>query len=512
MNSPALEISPATKPATAGARINPFAAWLDYMLTGCLLLLVVAAPHSIAATQVAWGVGLLVWVLRCAVRPRPLVSRTPVDYALLGFFIITLITAFCSYDTEVSIGKLRAASLFTIVYLVAENVRTRRLLRALALLLVISCMANVAYTFVTYAKGHGVKINGMTTDSPLRRYDFHEGDTLLTAEGRALKRPADLTPLLVGPPDAPPIHMTFYRREAVSNVVMPRGVLLAANTSSGQLGLTSWTRGRDERAHGFYDHYTTYAEVLQLIASLAVGLFIAVERKRSRAGVLLALAIAGMAAALLLTVTRASWLAFFVSVGVIALTGVRSRRARLVLALGALLVVPLGLYVLRAKRQVGFIDQGDGSITWRATVYREGLHLLVSKPRHLLVGIGMDSLKRHWREWGLFDHGRLPWGHMHSTPLQIALERGLPALAVWLALLFIYARMLWRLARSATPTNWIERGIVLGALGGLVGFATSGLVHYNLGDSEVVMIFYLIMGLALALERFARENPPAVTT
>ncbi len=43
--------------------------------------------------------------------------------------------------------------------------------------------------------------------------------------------------------------------------------------------------------------------------------------------------------------------------------------------------------------------------------------------------------------------------------------------------------------------------LYLGALGGLCGFFTSGLVHYNWGDSEVVMIFYCVVGLTLALER-----------
>jgi hypothetical protein len=58
---------------------------------------------------------------------------------------------------------------------------------------------------------------------------------------------------------------------------------------------------------------------------------------------------------------------------------------------------------------------------------------------------------------------------------------------------------------KATDQNWIDRGIVLGALGGLIGFLTSGVVHYNWGDSEVVMIFYFIMGLSLVL---ARQQQP----
>jgi hypothetical protein len=237
---------------------------------------------------------------------------------------------------------------------------------------------------------------------------------------------------------------------------------------------------------------------------------------------------------MVLTVTRASWLALLASSAVILLAGAAGRRAALAVLLVAALAAPVGLYVLRQKRGVGLFDMSDESTRWRVTVYREGLQMITAKPRHLLVGVGMDSLKLRRREWGMFDNGRLPWGHLHSTPLQIAFERGLPALLAWLALLAVYARSLWRRARPArtraagadslastdslvgadsritdTPGgasrggdlhggDWIGRGLALGALGGAVGFFVSGLVHYNLGDSEVAMVFYLIMGLALA--------------
>ena len=204
-----------------------------------------------------------------------------------------------------------------------------------------------------------------------------------------------------------------------------------------------------------------------------------------------------------LTVTRASWLAFLLSAFVIVTLGA-SRRTVLILVACALPLVFAGLFVLQQKRNVGFFDPKDDSIRWRETVQREGFQLLLSRPRHLLVGVGMDSIKHYWRQWGLFDNGRLPIGHMHSTPLQLALERGVPALLMWLTLLFIYARMLWRLVRSRKVEGWIERGIALGALGGTVGFFASGVVHYNLGDSEVAMVFYFIMGLSLLVERESR--------
>jgi O-antigen ligase len=121
-----------------------------------------------------------------------------------------------------------------------------------------------------------------------------------------------------------------------------------------------------------------------------------------------------------------------------------------------------------------------------------------------LVGVGMDSIKGHWQEWGLFDNGRQPVGHMHSNLLQIALERGVPALIVWLLLIAVYARMLIGIIRASVDLPE-ARGIALGAFGGLAGFFVSGLVHYNWGDSEVVTVFYFIMGLCLVLERTLRR-------
>lgn len=35
----------------------------------------------------------------------------------------------------------------------------------------------------------------------------------------------------------------------------------------------------------------------------------------------------------------------------------------------------------------------------------------------------------------------------------------------------------------------------------MIGFVTSGLVHYNLGDQVVAMIFYLLMGLGVSIVR-----------
>jgi O-antigen ligase len=495
---------------------GPLGMWLERAILGALFLFVIAAPHSIAATQIAWFLGLLFWVLRFTVWPRPKLDRTPLDYPMFAFFVLTGLSSFLSYEPTVSIGKLRAASLFTIVYLFAQNVRSRRVLRALVIVLLASCMVNVIYTFGQYAFGRGVKVYGVSPNSPLsdakrvsrakiETIPILSGDTLEAVDGRPLRSLQELVAALNQSPQRGPAKIRIYRVEWVAELEVPRGQLHSGATPEEQLGIERWTKGRDWRATGFYNHWTTYAESLQLIASLAIGLFLALPRKRSRNGALLALAIVGMGVALLLSVTRASWLSLLISATLITALSV-SRRALIVLGLCAVPVVLAGLFVLQQKRNVGFFDQKDDSIVWRQRTWHDGFHLLTSNPRHLLVGVGMDSIKAHWREWGLFDNGRMPMGHMHSDYLQIALERGVPALIAWLILLGTYALMLWRLRRRVSIENWIERGIVLGALGGLVGFMSSGVVHYNWGDSEVAMLFYLVMGLSLVVAREFRAE------
>jgi O-antigen ligase len=508
-------MSARTKPGSRETTPGPLGLWLDRALLGTLFLFVIAAPNSIAATQAAWFLGLVFWVLRFLVWPRPRLFRSPLDYPIFGFFLLSGLSSFLSYEPIVSIGKLRAACLFTIVYLFMENVRAPRVLRALAVVLVAACMVNVLYTFGQYAFGRGVKVYGVSADSPLasaqlvsrvriQTIPILSGDTLEEIDGQPLRSPEDLLAALQSP-QKEPAKIKVYRVEWVAVLQVSRGHLLPGVTPEERLGIQGWTKGRDWRATGLYNHWTTYAESLQLIASLALGLLVALPRKKSMNGLLLALAIAGMCAALLLSVTRASWLSLLVSATLITALSL-SRRALIIAGACALPLVLAGLFVLHQKRNVGFFDQKDDSIVWRQKIWQEGFHLLTSNPRHLFFGVGMDSIKGHWREFGLFENGRLPMGHMHSDYLQIALERGVPALLVWLILLGAYARTLWRLRRRVPSENWIEKGIVLGALGGLIGFMLSGFVHYNWGDSEVVMIFYLIMGLSFVVEREFREE------
>src|SRR5215813_9515994 len=184
---------------------------LERAVIACLFLIALFAPHSIAVTQAAWLLGMVFWLARFAVFPRPVLFRSPVDYALLGFFVLSGLSAVFSYSPITSIGKMRAASLFTIVYLVAQNVRQLRMVRLLALTLIGSCMINVFLTAGQLAIGKGVKVQGVKPGSPLAMAVFRtrtvmkptpivNGDTIWEVDGSPISTPEELAAALASGP------------------------------------------------------------------------------------------------------------------------------------------------------------------------------------------------------------------------------------------------------------------------------------------------------------------------
>ena len=479
------------------------AVWLDRIIFGCILLTALAAPISIAVTNIGWITGLLFWLIRAFFRPRPAFLRTPLDFALVAFWGWCLLSCFFSYAPDLSFDRWRVLTLFPIAYLIVNNVHTVKAVKWLAGALIFAAMVTVGWTFLERGIGRGVEVFGVKPNSALALAGVQDGDTLLKINGQRFWQPEDLVEALK---QNESVKLNLYRPDYEVNIEMPgvnspSGASLSADDF---LGFERWQRGRNWRAAGFYDHYATYAEVLQLIISLVFGLFIAVPNKKSRLGAVLIFCLATMALALLLTATRASQVGFVLSALSIVSLGANRRVFLTILACFLPLAVIAAIYV-QQSRKTGFVDSTDNSTTWRLTVWREGVELLFKSPRHLAVGVGIDSIKRYRCEWGLFANCTLPPGHFHSTLLQIAVECGLPALFLWLLAVFCYGKTLLTALRQKED-EWFTKGVLLGAFGGLVGFFASGMVHYNLGTSLVAMVFFFMMGLSLVLARIAKSG------
>ena len=498
---------------------NKTANRLDRIAFFFLILMALSAPHSIAATQTAWIIGNFAWLVRLFIKPRPKFLKTPLNLALWIFFAWSVVTCFFSYAPDISFEKLRGVALFLIFFYVANNLRSFHAVKFIASALIFSAMVVVLWTPLERIIGRGVEVYGVSAESPLTKTIYVEnnnepiiikdGDALLEINKKKIKTPEQIVEEIEKNETS---RLKFYRPDYYLFVQIKRSDLLNGTTANEKLGITSWKKSRNWRSMGFYGHWTTFSEVLQLITSLVFGLLIASfsnrkkdfeKRKFSVFGKftfspLLFFCFAMMCLALLLNVTRASQLGLIASM--FSIVFLVNRKMILVLAVVFLPVALGGLLFIQQSRNVGYFDRNDDSIKYRESVYQEGVNLWTENPRHFLLGVGMDSIKRYAKDWRLFEDGKLPLGHFHSTLLQLAVERGLPALLLWFWIVWIYARELkFKIQENQSEILNLEFGIALGIFGGLVGFFTSGIVHYNLGDAEVAMIFFLLMGIGVSL-------------
>jgi O-antigen ligase len=252
------------------------------------------------------------------------------------------------------------------------------------------------------------------------------------------------------------------------------------------------------RASGWTRHYETYSETLQILAQLVLGLLLANyknHRLNFRAK-LAAAAFALLALGIALTAMRTALVALAIGVFVIGIRalGNLSLRFRVLSVAVVCLLLAFGALVVYQTRAQHALSLQDPSSSLRVQVARVGASRIIQHP---LFGHGMDSVHVHWKEWGFPGTDML---HLHSTPLQLAFDRGLPALFFWLWIMWIF----WRTAskgekslRDSSDTN--RYGLLLGATGAVAGFFASSLVNYNFGDGEVALVFWWLMGIVVAL-------------
>ena len=131
-------------------------------------------------------------------------------------------------------------------------------------------MVNVVWTPIERLIGRGVEIHGIAPESPLAKAIIEEGDTLLKANGKKIKTPEDL---LAEIEQNEMTKIEFYRPDFYNIVEVKKADLLNGANALERLGIASWKKSHNWRSAGFYGHYATYAEVLQLIASLVFGIF-----------------------------------------------------------------------------------------------------------------------------------------------------------------------------------------------------------------------------------------------
>jgi hypothetical protein len=450
------------------------------------------APASIAAAWIAISVAAVGWIARSAVTRRTGLRRTPIDLPLWLFFAWTLLSCALSAEPRVSLAKIQSALAFLFVYLVVAILRTRREAAALACVLILGASVATLWGAAELAAGRGVVVEEISADSPLRAAPGIEaGSCVWRVGGQRVGSVAEIDEAIRrAPTGSRPSFSIIARGEHVERA----GAVVTEEWKSraSPSGLRGTRASHRFRASGWTRHYETFAETVQLAAQLALGFALAhfIRRAPRRRTVLFACAFALLACGVALTAMRTTTVALACGVLLTAwrATGA-SRRARLSIAFVIVAALSLGALAVWRTRDAGALELQDPSARLRLEVARVALARVRVHP---IFGHGMDAVHLHWNEWGFPGDEMV---HTHSTPLQLAFDRGVPALAFWLWLIVAFWLTLARAEkffRATTDAN--THGLLLGSTGALAGFLVSSLVNYNFGDAEVALLLWWLMG------------------
>jgi hypothetical protein len=367
--------------------------------------------------------------------------------------------------------------------------------------LILSASVGAIYSVYDLIRGRGVVVETISPTSPFQQVHIRAGDAVWRVNGKRVYSVSDIDQVIKSTSSE---SLTASVISVGEHVERP-GIHISSETQRLQSpsGLTGEARSHRFRASGWTRHYETFAEVLQMVAQLALGLALAnlSNHGPNRYFKVALIATGVLALGIALTAMRSVLLAFGFGASIIVWQSLRGA-FRFVITAALFVILGFGAVVVWQTRAANALSLGDPSASLRAEVARVGFSRIWLHP---VFGHGMDAMKLHWTEWGFPGNDML---HLHSTPLQLAFDRGLPMLALWLWLMIAFLIHLLRATQGASElrdTN--SYGILLGALGALIGLLASSFVNYNFGDSEVVMLFWWVMGMTVAIrERMKAEG------
>ena len=254
-----------------------------------------------------------------------------------------------------------------------------------------------------------------------------------------------------------------------------------------------------ERITGFMSHWNTFSgqEMFALIMLASFLFFAANARRRIWVWILCGVI---MSAAVLLAETRAIWIGTAVAMVYL----VWYWRRWLILLAPVLIVA--GFFVsppvIRERITSIVRPQRVDSNQFRIVTWRTGWNMIKAHP---LLGLGPEGPRIHFDQYLPADVTSKPEGsyiHLHNIYLEYAAERGIPTMLIlmWMMAMMLYD--FWMGLRKLPPGRSDRRFLLHGGIAVVLATLAEGMAEYNLGDSEVLAMFLVVVACAyLALEK-----------
>jgi O-antigen ligase len=206
-----------------------------------------------------------------------------------------------------------------------------------------------------------------------------------------------------------------------------------------------------------------------------------------------ALVMPALVVALALTLSRSAWVG--ACAGVALLLVLKDFRLTALLPVVVALLFALAPDVV-THRMISVFDLQDPTNRDRLAMARAGTAMIADHP---LTGVGPNMVQRLYAQYRDPDAVETTNPHLHNVPLQIAAERGLPALGAWVWFLVV---LVGRLVRVFPQ----QRVLAATGLAAIAAMITAGLFEYNFGDSEFLMLFLVLITLPFAAGSGTRDS------
>ncbi len=281
-----------------------------------------------------------------------------------------------------------------------------------------------------------------------------------------------------------------HRASTLTTVIITVGAI-SAIVGIVQYGILQYDNlGR--RPQGVLSHYMTYSGLLMLVCGVAAARLI----YRTEDRLWPALVMPALLVALGLTFTRSAWVGACAAISLLLM--LRDRRL--------LALVPVALAVSIAFAPAQFTDRiysmfdlNDPSNRDRVAMMESGLSMVRDHP---LTGLGPNMVEVAYPSYRTERAVHEINPHLHNVPMQIAAERGLPALGLWV---WFIGAVTWDMLRRLRTSR--QPAFAAAALAAVVAMLAAGLFEYNFGDSEFLMLFLVLVTLPYAAE--PGPSPPA---
>lgn len=245
------------------------------------------------------------------------------------------------------------------------------------------------------------------------------------------------------------------------------------------------------RPQGALGHYMTYSGVLMLVICAAVARLVFGSRDR----IWPALVMPALVVALAVSLGRNAWVGACVAVGLLLM--LRDFRLTALLPIAVAIVFALAPDSV-TNRMMTMFDLRDPTNQDRIAMLEVGARIVASDP---LTGVGPNMVPRVYEQYRPDYAVERINPHLHNVPLQIAAERGLPALAIWAWFIGVVAVALIRMFRESE-----DRILPAAGLAATAAMLSAGLFEYNFGDSEFLMLFLVLITLPFAARHAAGRS------